>query len=193
MSGFDSIDSIVVNAHKAMLTGFDCSMFWVGDRRWLYAALSLDPNLEPYLQNAATSSGRVIDFKNWQVPLGRRFRSLKLWFLIRSFGLSGIRRHLQLSLDHANYVARLLNESGYFEVLPTSFSTCVFRLKNGSNDQNKTLVEIANGTGTIFLISTVCLGKVYLRLACGGIDMDYGNLESACQTLSMIVDKYIIN
>ena len=182
MKGFDRVDSIVINAHKAMLIGFDCSMFWVADQRWLYAALSLDPNLEPYLQNAASTSGNVIDFKNWQVPLGRRFRSLKLWFVMRSFGINGVKKHLSQSIENANFFASLLKENAEFEILPTEFSAVVFRYL-GTNEENRELVELANSTGQMYFISTVCAGRVLLRIAVGGIDTDHENLVRAHRIL----------
>ena len=81
--GVEGADSYTVNAHKWMLTNFDCNLFWVRSRAALTGALGLLPE---YLNNRASASGEVIDYRDWQIPLGRRFRALKLWFVLRRFG-----------------------------------------------------------------------------------------------------------
>src|SRR5829696_7016084 len=86
-----SADSFVFNAHKWLFTNFDCSVFWVADRAPLIHTLSILP---PYLQDAASASGEVIDYRDWHVPLGRRFRALKLWWVLRSYGARGLRHHI---------------------------------------------------------------------------------------------------
>ena len=80
------------NPHKWLLTNFDCDTFWVADRAALLGALSILPE---YLRNAATESGAVIDYRDWHVPLGRRFRALKLWAVIRWYGAEGLRAHIR--------------------------------------------------------------------------------------------------
>ena len=92
LRGSEFADSYTVNAHKWMLVNFDCTLFYVKNRNYLVNALSLTP---PYLQNSASESGSVVDYRNWQLPLGRRFRSLKLWFVLRSYGVQGIREHIR--------------------------------------------------------------------------------------------------
>ena len=88
--GLDAADSYATNPHKWLLTNFDCDAFWVADRAALLGALSILPE---YLRNAASESGAVIDYRDWQVPLGRRFRALKLWAVIRWYGAEGLRAH----------------------------------------------------------------------------------------------------
>ena len=84
LDGLDRLDSFAFNAHKWLLTNFDCDCFYVRDRRSLTDAMSITPE---YLRNAASESGQVVDFRDWQIPLGRRFRALKLWFVMRAYGL----------------------------------------------------------------------------------------------------------
>ena len=90
--GVELADSYCFNPHKWMFTNFDCTCFWVADRRALIDALSIMPD---YLRNRASDSGEVIDYRDWHVPLGRRFRALKLWFVIRHYGVEGLRRHVR--------------------------------------------------------------------------------------------------
>ena len=100
--GLELADSYCFNPHKWMLTNFDCDCFYVADRSGLIQTLSVLPE---YLRNQATEAGAVIDYRDWQVPLGRRFRALKLWFVIRHYGAAGlrhhIRRHVKLAQDFA--------------------------------------------------------------------------------------------
>ncbi|HEY6064631.1 MAG TPA: pyridoxal-dependent decarboxylase, partial [Thermoanaerobaculia bacterium] len=85
--GVELADSYCFNPHKWMFTNFDCDAFWVADRAALIRTLSVLPE---YLRNEATESGAVFDYRDWQIPLGRRFRALKLWFVIRHYGVEGL-------------------------------------------------------------------------------------------------------
>ncbi len=101
--GLEYADSYCFDPHKWLLTGFDCDAFWVADRGALVEALTVMPD---YLRNAATESGAVIDYRDWQVPLGRRFRALKLWFVLRWYGAAGLRAHVRSGVDLAAPVRR---------------------------------------------------------------------------------------
>ncbi len=95
-----------MNPHKWLLTNFDCDCFWTRDRASLLAALSVTPE---YLRNAASDAGAVIDYRDWQIPLGRRFRALKLWLVLRTFGARAlrdyIREHVRLAQVFESLVA----------------------------------------------------------------------------------------
>ena len=93
-AGVEWADSYTTDAHKWLLTGFDATLFWVADRAALTGALSILPE---YLRNAATDAGAVVDFRDWQIPLGRRFRALKLWFVLRWYGAEGLRAHIRIA------------------------------------------------------------------------------------------------
>ena len=107
LDGVELVDSFCTDAHKWLMTAFDASFLWVRDGDALPAALSITPE---YLRNAATDSGQVVDYRDWQVPLGRRMRALKLWSVIQGHGLSGlreaIREHVALADWLADQVAR---------------------------------------------------------------------------------------
>ncbi len=106
--GLELADSYCFNPHKWMFTNFDCDCFYVADRTALINTLSMLPE---YLRNQATESGAVIDYRDWHVPLGRRFRALKLWFVIRHYGVEGlrhhVRRHVELAQEFARWVGRI--------------------------------------------------------------------------------------
>ena len=91
-NGAELADSYDFNPHKWMFTNFDCNCFWVADRKALIQTLSILPE---YLRNQATESGAVIDYRDWHIQLGRRFRSLKLWFVIRHYGVEGLQHHIR--------------------------------------------------------------------------------------------------
>ena len=94
--GLEYADSYCFNPHKWMLTNFDCDCMFVADREPLIRALSILPE---YLKNEATQSGAVIDYRDWQIPLGRRFRALKLWLVIRHYGVEGLRAHIEKHVE----------------------------------------------------------------------------------------------
>ena len=100
--GLEGADSYCMNPHKWLLTNFDCDLFYVRERSHLIGALSILPE---YLRNQASASGAVIDYRDWQVPLGRRFRSLKLWFVLRHYGAEGLRAALREDVEVAQELA----------------------------------------------------------------------------------------
>ena len=109
--GIELADSYTFDAHKWMFTNFDRSAFWVADRRALIQTLSILP---PYLRDAASESGKVVDYRDWHVPLGRRFRSLKLMFVLRFYGAEGLRHHIREHVRLARELARRLEQDSRF-------------------------------------------------------------------------------
>ena len=125
-NGVELADSYNFNPHKWMGANFDCSCFWVADRKALIQTLSILPE---YLRNQATESGAVIDYRDWHIQLGRRFRSLKLWFVIRHYGVEGlqhnVREHVRLAQEFAEWVRK----DDRFEVAaPAPLNLVCFRL-----------------------------------------------------------------
>ena len=147
-----------------MFTAFDCDCFWVRDRSVLVRALSVLPE---YLRNTATESGKVIDYRDWQVSLGRRFRSLKLWFVLRWYGLEGIRHHVRRHLELAERFASWVEEDERFELaVPRSLNLVCFR-KRGSDEDNERLLERLNASGALYLSHTRLHGRYVLRMSIG--------------------------
>ena len=163
--GVGEADSYCVNPHKWLLTNFDCDAFYVADRGALIRALSILPE---YLRNAATEAGAVIDYRDWQVPLGRRFRALKLWFVMRSYGLEGLRQHIRHHVALAQRFAAWVRSDPRFElVAPVPLSLVCFRLR-GDDAPNEQLLARLNASGRAYLTHTKLGGRFTLRLAVGG-------------------------
>lgn len=157
-------DSFVTNPHKWLLTTFDCSTFWVRDREALTGALSILPE---YLRNAATDSGEVVDYRDWHPQLGRRFRALKLWAVLRTYGLAGLQAHVRSGVAMADELAHLVQDDPRFELVTApSLSLVVFRLVAGDAETMRVMEEV-NASGLAYLSHTVVEGLTAIRLAVG--------------------------
>lgn len=164
VSGLEGADSYVFNPHKWMLTNFDCSAFYVADRKQLIETLTVLPE---YLKNEATASGAVIDYRDWQIPLGRRFRALKLWFVIRSYGTEGIRRHVRSGIELAQELAGWVKAHPDFEVVaPHPFGLVCLRHRGG-DAINQRIVSEVNESGRAYVTHTVLDGSYTIRVAIG--------------------------
>jgi aromatic-L-amino-acid decarboxylase len=162
--GLELVDSYTFNPHKWMFTNFDCNLYYVADRRPLLDAMSILP---PYLRNEATLSGKVIDYRDWHVPLGRRFRSLKLWFVLRHYGAEGIRHHIREHIQLAQDLAvRLANDPRFELVAPHPFALVVFR----HNDGNEATIDLArrlNESGKVAVTPTTLGDQSAIRISIG--------------------------
>ena len=179
LNSFPLSPSLKFSNNLRCLTNFDCTAFWVQDSRWLGAALSLTPS---YL--VARNNDR--DFRNWQVPLGRRFRSLKLWLVLRTYGLSGLRSFIRHHCELASWFSEQITRSELFELAaPPRFSLVCFRLPKGGEREGAeaSLVEKVNARGRVLLNSTELGGGCVVRLAIGGTNTQRGNVELALREL----------
>lgn len=158
--GLETADSYCFNPHKWMFTNFDCDCFWVADRNALIRTLSILPE---YLLNEATKSGAVIDYRDWHVPLGRRFRSLKLWFVIRHYGVEGLRHHVRTHVALAREFASWVAADDRFELAaPAPLNLVCFRHKGG-DEANQGLMDRLNRSGDLYLTHTRLDGRLTLR------------------------------
>lgn len=181
----DFADSFCTNPHKWLLTNFDCDAFWVADRSHLLGALSILPE---YLRNAATESGSVVDYRDWQVQLGRRFRSLKLWFVIRSFGAEGLRAHIRRHVALAQEFAGWIEADPRFEITaPHPLSLVCFRVRDDDAGRGDTrtlgLMEQLNRSGEVYLTHTRVGGRASLRLAIGATPTERRHVEHAWELI----------
>jgi aromatic-L-amino-acid/L-tryptophan decarboxylase len=174
--GLELADSYCFNPHKWMFTNFDCDCFYVADRVALIKTLSILPE---FLRNQATESGAVIDYRDWHIPLGRRFRALKLWFVIRHYGIEGLQHHIREHVSLAGKFTRWIAESADFELAaPAPLNLVCFRHRGG-DDVNRGILERLNSSGDIYLTHTVLNGKFTLRLCIGQTQTQARHVERA--------------
>jgi aromatic-L-amino-acid decarboxylase len=174
--GLEFADSYCFNPHKWMFTNFDCDCFFVSDRVALIQALSVLPE---YLRCQASESGAVIDYRDWQIPLGRRFRSLKLWFVIRYYGVEGLQFHIRRHVELAQNLANLVEKTEAFElVAPVPLNLVCFRHTAG-DEINQEILRRINQRGKSYLTHTMLNDKYVLRMSIGGTNTEARNVEAA--------------
>ena len=162
--GLEHADSYCFNPHKWMFTTFDCDCFYVKSRKDLIDTLSILPE---YLRNEATESGAVIDYRDWHIPLGRRFRALKLWFVIRHYGVEGLRHHVSQHIELARQFASWVEADERFELAaPAPLNLVCFR-HLGGDAVNEALMNRLNESGKLYLTHTKLNGRLVLRMAIG--------------------------
>ena len=183
VAGAEAADSWGFNPHTWMLVNFDCHTLWVADRGPLVQALSMKPD---YLRNAATESGAVIDYSDWQVPLGRRFRSLKLWLTLRMIGAAALRQRIRDHVLWATEFAGWVRADPRFELLAEpSLSLVCFGLRSG-DEASAALLDRVNGEGRVLLSPAQIGSRHALRLAVGGTLTRREDVETAWKELSRL-------
>lgn len=186
VDGVEGADSFCMNPHKWLLTNFDCDCFWVADRSALIGALSVLPE---YLRNAASESGAVIDYRDWQVPLGRRFRSLKLWFVLRSYGAEGLRHHVREHIALARGFAAQVEGHPQLEVVaPHPLNLVCFRHVDG-DDATESLLDQVNASGRAFLTHTRLDGRFTIRVAIGAATTEERHVTALWQQMEGLLRR----
>ncbi len=184
-TALEHVDSLGFNPHKGLLTNFDCSLFWTADRAALTSALAITPE---YLRNAASEAGAVWDYRDWQVPLGRRFRSLKLWMVLRTYGLEGLRAHVREYTRLGEVFEGLVRTDARFEVAsPARLGLVGFRLRDaaGGDGATKAVMERVNASGRAFVTHTMMPGtaRFVIRLAIGGTRTEERHVREAWEAV----------
>lgn len=164
--GADAVDSWSFNPHKWLFTTFDCSCLWLADARPLVDALSITP---AYLRNEQSDAGAVVDFRDWQVPLGRRFRALKPWLVMRHYGTEGLARHVREHVRLGRLLAdRVLDDDRFEFAAPPALNLVCIRCTGDDADSRTTaLLESVNASGKALLTPTVLDGRPAIRLCVG--------------------------
>jgi aromatic-L-amino-acid decarboxylase len=172
--GVEGADSVVVNAHKWLGAAFDCSLYYVRDVQHLVRVMSTSPS---YLQSVA--DGQVKNLRDWGLPLGRRFRALKLWLLIREQGVAGLQARIRRDLENAKWFAERVGETAHWSVLaPVPLQTVCVRHEppglTGDALDRHTLdwVESVNRSGEAYLTPAVLDGKWMVRVSIGAADTE---------------------
>jgi aromatic-L-amino-acid decarboxylase len=185
-TGVEFADSYNFNPHKWMAVNFDCSCFWVADRKVLIQTLSILPE---YLRNQATASGAVIDYRDWHIQLGRRFRALKLWFVIRHYGVQGLQHHVREHVRLAQQFAAWVGNDPHFELAASApLNLVCFRHKAG-DAANQAIMDRLNLSGDLFLTHTRLHGKLTLRLSVGQANTKARHVENAWKRIQEEAEK----
>jgi aromatic-L-amino-acid/L-tryptophan decarboxylase len=185
LNGKEYIDSFVFNPHKWMFTNFDCTAFFIKDAATLIKTFEILPE---YLKTR--TRGKVNDYRDWGVPLGRRFRALKLWSVIRTYGVEGLRDTVRNHIAIAARLTEKISKETDFEILaPTIISVVCFRyVPEGYNEEqinsiNEKLNHHLNDSGKLYLSHTVLKGKYTLRMVTAQTNVTDKHVESAWQLI----------
>ena len=211
--GLALVDSFTMNMHKWLLVNFDANCLFVRDRRDLVRALDVTP---AYLRTAVSDAGQVIDYRNWGISLGRRFRALKIWFVLRSYGLVGLRAHIRRTVALGEGFARLVrSRADLFEIVTRpAFCLTVLRVllprawtrsrsqdtgevdggdgeANEANEVTKQVYERINARGEVFLTSSVVAGIYAIRVVSANTAADEAHLTRAFEILVATAEEVL--
>jgi aromatic-L-amino-acid decarboxylase len=201
LKGIEHASSFSFNPHKWLLTNFDCSLMWLNGRTRrddLISAMSIVPE---YLRNQASDDGAVIDYRDWHVPLGRRFRALKLWFVLRHYGASGLRAHIRLHCRLAERLERVMRADDRVELLaPRSLSLICFAVRGSdfteSEQLSRELLRRVNDSGKAYLTHTTLPlesgGSRYaIRFAIGSTLTTQEHVQDTWRLISETIDDLL--
>ena len=183
--GVEGADSVVLNPHKWLGAAFDCSVYYVRDAEHLVRVMSTNPS---YLQSAA--DGRVKNYRDWGIPLGRRFRALKLWFLIREQGVSGLQERLRRDLANAQWLANAVRSTPPWRVLaPVPLQTLCVRhqppgLTGPELDRHtQAWCDRINRSGAAYLTPATLDGQWMVRVSIGSEQTEREHVERLWQVM----------
>ncbi|KAM9061479.1 histidine decarboxylase [Sarcophilus harrisii] len=180
LKGIEYADSFTFNPSKWMMVHFDCTGFWVKDKFKLQQTFNVNP---VYLRHA--NSGAATDFMHWQIPLSRRFRSIKLWFVIRSFGVKNLQAHVRHGTEMAKYFESLVRNDPLFEIpAKRHLGLVVFRLKGPNCLTERVLKELVK-SGCLFLIPAIIQDKFIIRFT---VTSQFTTREDILRDWSLIRD-----
>ncbi|MBO6514535.1 MAG: hypothetical protein JJ974_11270 [Phycisphaerales bacterium] len=196
LSGAERADSLCINPHKWLLTNFDCDLFWVRDREVLVDSMSITP---AYLRDKASENGGgVIDYRDWHVALGRRMRALKLWFVIRCFGVEGLREHIRGHVELAERFERWVDSDDRVElVCERMLGLVCFRVVGGSA-LTKGLVDAVNGRGRVMITHSVVpigqerAGESIARVSVGTPGVQESDIEVLIEEIGVGLDRVLM-
>ncbi len=189
--GVEGADSVVINPHKWLGAAFDCTLYYVRDPEHLVRVMSTNPS---YLQSAA--DGRVKNLRDWGVPLGRRFRALKLWFLIREQGVAGLQARLRRDLEHARWLAAAVGAAPHWKLLaPVPLQTLCLRHEPAGLDgdalDRHTLgwCDRINRSGAAYLTPALLDGRWMVRVSIGAEQTERPHVETLWKMMQMEAER----
>lgn len=188
IKGIENVNSFVFNPHKWMFTNFDCSVYFVQDKKDLIRTFEIIPE---YLKTGVDS--KVNNYCDWGIQLGRRFRALKLWFVLRAYGVKGISEKLRYHIKLAEMFETELIKDGHFDLMaPRTMNLVCFRYRPDtlSEDKldylNQRILQKINDSGKIYLSHTKLNGKYTLRFVCGQTNVGEDNIRKALNVIKQI-------
>jgi len=192
INGYARADSFVLNPHKWMFTNFDCSVLYVKNEKQFQETFRLVPH---YLQTNIDSE--VNDYSNWGIQLGRRFRSLKLWFVVRSFGVKGLQEKIREHILLAEYFEKEIKKSNWFEMaVPRNLAVVCFRFKSefqskskNLDQMNATLLESINKSGEAYMSHSIVNGKFTLRFVCAQTNTEKRHVDEALKLIFSLAEE----
>ncbi|XP_043276522.1 aromatic-L-amino-acid decarboxylase [Venturia canescens] len=186
MKGIENAESFDFNPHKWMLVNFDCSAMWLKDPTWVINAFNVDPL---YLKH--DQQGSAPDYRHWQIPLGRRFRALKLWFVLRLYGVENLQNFIRSHVSQAHEFEALVRGDPRFEIVAEVVLGLVcFRLK-ASNDVNEALLKKINGAGNIHLVPSKIEDMYFLRFAICSRFSESKDIQSSWREIKLRADELL--
>lgn len=183
LDGLELADSFCTNPHKWMTINFDCDLFWVADRAPLIGALSILPE---YLRTAAAETGAVIDYRDWGIPLGRKFRALKLWFTLRLDGVASIQAMIRRHVELTDWVAAQVASDERFELAAPPCLNLVCLRHVAGDAATDALINDANDTGEALFTRTVLDGRSVLRFVVGARTTEARHVEAGWALLGRL-------
>lgn len=192
--GMEHADSFVFNPHKWMFTNFDCSAFYVRDEGLLVRTFEIMPE---YLKTPEDE--RVKNYRDWGIPLGRRFRALKLWFVLRSFGVKGLQQKIRRHISLAKELEKEIEQHNHFEILaPVPLNTICFRFhpdyisdETKLNKLNERLLNEIQESGELFLTHTKLNGKYTIRIVLGNTHLEKRHVDNAWELIEETASQLI--
>jgi len=190
--GCAQADSFVFNPHKWLFTNFDCTAYYVKDARHLIKTFEILPE---YLKTQ--TRGLVNDYRDWGIPLGRRFRALKLWVVMRSYGVAGMQETLRKHIKLNNYFASELVKQGSFELIFEPFLnySCFryhpieFQDEEELNDLNRKLLLLLNASGNVYLTHTIVHSKYAIRALFGQTYVEKRHVDVLLKTIMTCINQ----
>lgn len=200
LDGIEGVDSFVFNPHKWLLTNFDCSAFYLNGearRRSLIQSMEINP---AYLRNSASDTGSVVDYRDWHIPLGRRFRSLKLWFVLRHYGAAGLQAFIRGHVELADTLVRAIDSDDRFKLVSRSLALVCVRVAPGHTSSEShcdeltdTLIDRVNAQGVAYFTRTVVpidgVDRVVLRFNIGSVLTELEHVREGWSEITRTLDQ----
>lgn len=186
MKGVEHAESFNFNPHKWLMVNFDCSAMWLKDPNWVVNAFNVDPL---YLKH--DQQGNTPDYRHWQIPLGRRFRALKLWFTLRLYGVENLQAHIRRHCGFAKQFEQLCLNDPRFEIAcEVQMGLVCFRLK-GSNELNEQLLKRINGRGNVHLVPSKIKDMYFLRMAVCSRFTEASDIDYSFKEIALSADEVL--